>query len=215
MMPTGSVALVLLLLLAGFGFLDGILARMRLTARQVLAVAAAMLLGSPFTLSLAPDLRLNVGTGLVSVAAAMGLMAGCGSGREILRTAASALVTATAVYLVGRWFPPGWPTELNFFYLDAQYLFGLMAALVACGTGRSHRGIFAAAVLGVMLADLAHFAAKRWGDGKAGIIHIGGGPFWATAVVAGLLAVLLAELVGERRQSVPHSPAQHPPGPLP
>lgn len=196
-MPMGPMALVLMLLLTYFGFLDGVLARMGLTVRQALSSLLLMLLGSGFTISLAPGLLLNVGTGLVPATAAACVLLSTGSLRRSIRTAWAVLVTAGAVYLVGLWFPPGQPTELNFFYVDAQHIYALMAAVVGYAAGGTGRSAFTAAVLGIMTADLAHCAVQRWQGLPPVPIQMGGGGFWGTGVVAGFAAVALADLLGE------------------
>lgn len=196
-MPMGPMALVLVLILTCFGFLDQTLARIGLRVRQVLAVLLLMLVGSGFTIALAPGLLLNVGTGLVPAAAAVYLVVAAGSVRTAVRTLSAALATAGAVYLVGIWFPPGQPTELNFFYIDAQHIFAAMAAVVGYAAGGTRRSAFAAAVLGTMLADVAHHAVQRWEGLPPVPIQVGGGGFWGTGVVAGFLALALADLLGE------------------
>jgi len=191
------MALVLVLILTYFGFLDRTLIRMGLTVRQALVALLLMLLGSRFTFALAPGLLLNVGTGLVPGAAAVYLLLTAGPAQSSIRTLGAALATAGAVYLVGIWFPPGQPTELNFFYVDAQHIFAAMAGVVGYAAGGTRRSAFAAAVLGTMLADVAHHAVQRWEGLPPVPIQVGGGGFWGTGVVAGFLALALADLLGE------------------
>lgn len=209
MMPIGPMALIVLLILTAFGFLDGLLPRMRLTVRQALTLILLMLATSGLRISLTPGLVLGVGTGLVPLGVVAYLLLTADSWREALRILGAALVTGAAVYLVGLWFPPGQPTELNFFYLDAQYIFGLMAAVVGYGVGGNCRAAFSAAVLGVMLADVAHHMVNRWdGAPTTALIQVGGGGFWATGVVAGLLAVALVAVLGEFGDSLPETAAK-------
>lgn len=203
MIPIGPITLTILLVLIYFGLAERVLDRMRLTDRQALLLVGAMLVGSLFDIDLGPGLTVNLGGGVIPAGVALWLILTADRWYEGVRAVAAALVTATAVYLVGRLFPPGEPTELNLFSLDAQYLYGLTAGVVGYLAGRSRRSAFCAGVLGVMLADLAHWAGYV-ADGLRQdlIVHVGGGGFWDTTVVAGVLAVLVAELIGETREAL-------------
>lgn len=191
-----------------FGLAERVLDRMRLTDRQALLLVGAMLLGSLFDVDLAPGLTINIGGGIIPLGVALYLILTAGTWYESARACAASLVTAGAVYLVGRFFPPGEPTELNLFFLDAQYLYGLTAGLVGYAAGRSRRSAFCAGVLGVILADLAHYVVFATGGMQRDLaVHVGGGGFWDTTVIAGVLAVLVAELIGETREALQGGPS--------
>lgn len=202
MMPVGPILLTILIVLVYFGFLDGFLARVRISDRTAMLLAAGMLLGSLVEVPLARGLTVNLGGGIIPVGLALYSLASADQWFEPLRAGAGAVVTAGAVFLTGRFFPPWQPTELNLFYLDAQYLFGLVAGVVGYLAGQSRRAAFCAGVLGVLLGDLAHYA-RIWPGGPpfSGIIRMGGGGFQQTAVVAGVIAVALVEWIGEVRES--------------
>jgi uncharacterized membrane protein len=202
-MPVGPILLSILVVLIAFGFLERVLDRMRLTDRQALLLAVAMLLGSLVDFDVAPGLRINLGGGILPLGLVAWLLITADEWFEPVRAVAAAVVTAGAVYLIGQWFPPGEPTELNFFFLDAQYLYGLVAGATGYLAGRSRRAAFCAGVLGVTLADLAHYVTSRLGGMQQEVItQIGGGGFWDTTVVAGVLAVLLAEFIGETHEAL-------------
>ena len=207
MLPIGPITLTILLVLIYFGLAERVLDRMRLTSRKALLLVAAMLVGSLFDLDLAPGLTINLGGGIFPLGVAIYLMVTAETRHESRRTGTAALVTAGAVYLVGRLFPPGEPTELNLFFLDAQHLYAVTAGLVGYTAGRSRRRAFSAGVFGVILADLAHYFASIWDETARNLaVQVGGGGFWGTTVVAGVLAVLVAELIGESRESLPIRP---------
>ncbi len=207
MMPIGPILLTILVILIYFGLLDRVLDRMRLTDRQALLFASLMLLGSAVEFDVAPGLTVNLGGGILPVGLAVWLMWTADRWYEPIRAAAAGLVTATTIYLIGRWFPPGEPTELNLFFMDAQYLYGLVGGLVGYAAGRSRRSAFCAGVLGVVLSDIAHYIAHAaWGLQGDVLIRIGGGGFQDTAVVAGVLAVFLAEVIGETREALQGGP---------
>lgn len=203
-MPIGPILLTILLVLIYFGFLERVLDRMRLTGRQALAMVAAMLLGSFFTFTLAPGLGINLGGGILPLALVAYLLITADQWFEPVRAILAGIVTAGAVFMIGRWFPPDQPTELNLFFLDAQYLYGLVAGIVGYLAGRSRRSAFCAGVLGVTIADVAHYVGARLsGIHQTGVATvIGGGGFWDTTVVAGVLGVLLAEFIGETSEAI-------------
>lgn len=202
-MPVGPILLTILLVMISFGLVDRWLLQMRLSQRQALLAVGAMLAGAALDIDLAPGLSINLGAGAVPLAAAIYLIVTAASWEESARTVSAVLATAGGVYLVGRWFPPGEPTELNLFLMDAQYLYALTAGLVGFAAGRAHRSGFVAAVLGVVLADLTHYLVYLQDGLRADlVVHLGGGGFWATTMMAGVLALLAAELVGETRGTV-------------
>jgi len=208
MMPVGPILLTILLVLIYFGLAERVLNRMRLSERQALLLVGAMLLGSLFDIDLAAGLTINLGGGVIPLGVAVYLISTAGTWSESARAIAAALVTASAVYLVGRWFPPGAPTELNLFFMDAQYLYGLTAGLIGYTAGRSRRSAFCAGVLGVLLSDVAHYIAFALGGARTDLaVHVGGGGFWNTTMVAGVLAVLVAELIGESREAMQNGPS--------
>lgn len=209
-MPIGPILLTVLLVLIYFGLLERVLDRMRMNDRTALAVTAAMLLGSLVEVRLAPGLAVNVGGALIPLGVAIYLIATADRWYESLRAVAAGAVTALAVYLVGRWFPPGEPTELNLFWLDAQYLYGIIGGMIGYLAGRSRRSAFCAGVLGVLLADMAHYLryVSEGAVAQRGVLtRMGGGGFWDTAVVAGVIAVGLAEFIGETREALQGGPA--------
>ena len=203
MMPIGPILLTVLLVLIYFGLLDRVLDRMRLTDRQALGVVVAMLATSWVEIPLARGLSINLGGGLIPLGVATYLIVTANHWWESARALLSGVVTAAAVYLIGIWFPPGEPTELNLFFMDAQYLYGLVAGLVGYSAGRSRRSAFCAGVLGVAIADLSHYVNYvRDGVRRDIAVAIGGGGAWDTMVVAGVVGVLLAELIGETREAL-------------
>jgi uncharacterized membrane protein len=198
--PIGPILLTILVVMILFGLAERVLERMRISQRTALLLTAGMLLGSLVRIPLGPNLSINLGGGLIPVSVCLWLISTADETVERVRAVASAVLAAAAVGAVARWFPAGEPTELNLFYLDASYLYALSAAAVAYLSGRSRRAAFCGGVLGVLLGDLAH--TRFLADGAA--TYIGGGGLLDTAVVAGVLAVFLVELVGETREALAH-----------
>ena len=75
-------------------------------------------------------------------------------------------------------------------------LYGLAAGVIAYIFGRSRRCAFIAGVVGMILADTAN-ALWVWSRGIPQDFVLGGAGAADGIVIAGLLGVLLAELLGE------------------
>ncbi|RJX29132.1 MAG: DUF1614 domain-containing protein [Dethiobacter sp.] len=201
-MRTNSLAitvLILLLVLIYLGFLERVLERMRLTRTQALLILLAMVLGGGLpVLPLARGLKINLGGMVILLIVVIYLVATADEKAERVRTLITITVTVVAVWIVDRLFPlePG----LFFLDIDPLYLPALVAAVVAYILGRSRRAAFIGAFLGVLFVDLI-----AWGEnlvrgfGNVTVVLGGGGVFGA-AVLSGVLAVLLAEIVGEIRE---------------
>ena len=80
--------------------------------------------------------------------------------------------------------------------MDFTYLYGLVAGVVAYLFGRSRRGAFVAGVLGAVIADIWS-AAEVWAQGVSQPLRLGGAGAMDVIVISGIVAVLLAEFVGE------------------
>ena len=105
---------------------------------------------------------------------------------------AAAVGVGAVVYALGR-FMPNEPENIQ---IDPALMNGLAAGVIGYLFGRSRRGAFIAATVGVMLAELLS-AMTVWGQGVAQRLVLGGAGGFDVIVVSGLLAVLLSELIGE------------------
>lgn len=200
MLPVGPILVTILMILIHFGWVDGALSRFGLSARAAQMLLGLVLFGAFMEIPLARGLTINLGMGLLPLGYAIYLLAKADRWYEPVRALAAAGVTAGAVFLLGRMFPPGLPTELNLFHFDAQYLFGIAGGLTGFLAGQSRRSAFCAAVIGILMADLLHFAGLFPSPVAVPVLlRIGGGGFQGTAVVAGIIAVTLADWLGELR----------------
>ncbi|MFO7273358.1 MAG: hypothetical protein DIU55_000665 [Bacillota bacterium] len=207
MMPVGPILIVVLAVLAAAGFLKGPLRRIGLSERAALLILAVMLAGSAVELPLAPRLTLNLGAGLVPLVLSLYLLRGVRRWWEPVAAVGGAATGAASLALISLYFPPGLATELNLFYLDAQYLYAAVAGTLGCVIGYTRPASFAAAVWGSLAADVYHYL-RHSAAGHADIVHrMGGGGFHGTALVAGVLALALSELLQlglpERRTAAP------------
>lgn len=196
MMPVGPILLTLLAVLIHFGFLTLPLRRTGLSDRSALLLTLAMLGGSLVEVTLAPGLSVNLGTGLLPLGVALYLLVGSRHWWEPVVAIGAGFTAAGAVGLLSHWLPAGQPTELNLFFLDAQYFYALVAGAVGYLVGHTRPAAFTGAVLGVLMGDLLHYVQYvKSGEIADLVIRMSGGGFHGTALVAGVLAVLLSDLL--------------------
>ncbi len=201
--PIGIIVLVIASVLIYLGLAQRALDRMRLSDRGALVVIAGIVLGSfiniplpflPFTTSV------NVGGALVPIGLAIYLLVRAGTAREWTRALVGAVITAIVVYVVGSLINTGTTMEPagRYAFIDAIYLYPLVGGIVAYLIGRSRRAAFIAATLGVLLVDAFSYV---WLLGQGApqnyVVAIGGAGAFDTIVLAGIVAILLAELIGE------------------
>ena len=190
-----SISLILLAAVSAlvlFGVAQRVLDRMQLTDRAALLIAAAIFFGS-----LIPDIRLgpvlfNIGGFLVPLAVCVWLLIKTDTALEVRRALIGSVLTAVAVFLIGRLMP----SEPEQMVIDPHYVYGISGGVIAYALGRSRRAAFICGVLGVALADVAT-AAISWAQGISTTLSLGVAGAMDTIVISGLLAVLLAEFVGE------------------
>lgn len=191
-MSIGMILLVALALLILFGVLQRVLDRMALTDRQALLCVAAIFVGGWF-----PDLQLglftlNIGGALIPLLVCAYLLIGCASGKERVRCLIASALSAASIYAISLYFPAD-PTTMPF---DPMLLYGLCAGLIAWFLGKSRRGAFIAGVLGVLLSDVM-VGIVNWRNGISQTVHLGTAGALDAAVLSGISAVLVCELIGE------------------
>ena len=205
-LPSGVVALVIVAALIFFGLAHRALDRLRLTDGQALLIIALLIGGSfldiplmrtPFTLSV------NVGGALVPLALVVYLVWRADSAAEKVRALVGAVITAAVVLAIASItdFEPGRAD-----FLDPIWLFGGVGGVTGYLVGqRSRRAAFVAGSLGLLLTDVVH-AVQVARSGQAGTVMIGGAGAFDMIVLAGLIALGLAEIVGEARERLSGGP---------
>ena len=206
-MTIGMILLIVTAILILLGVGQRVLDRMRLRDRTALLFIALMI-----ALGFVPDIRLsetfafNLGGAVVPLALCIYLFIRAGSAKERIRSVAAALVTGAAVFAIGR-FAPDEPETIT---VDPLILYGLAAGFIAYVFGRSRRCAFIAGVLGMMLSNTAN-ALYVWSKGVSQDFVLGGAGAFDGIVIAGIIAVLLAEILGElveRMQRGTHRPTR-------
>lgn len=197
-MPIGFILLIVVTLLIIFGASQRVLDRLRLTDRQALFFVAAIFIGG-----LIPDIHwgrvyFNIGGALVPLALCIYLFAKAGTAKERWRAILSAVVSGAAVFAMGR-FLPAEPEAPQSMPIDVTYLYGLAAGLIAYLFGRSRRSAFIGGVMGVLLGDITQGIVSYY-RGLTTPIKLGGAGAFDVVIISGILAVLLAEVIGEIRE---------------
>ena len=192
-MSIGLILLIVTGLLVVFGVGQRALDRLRLTDRQAL-LCIALIIGLGFVpdIPLGKNVTVNLGGCVLPVLLCIYLFVKAGTWMERGRAIAATLVTATAVYIIGR-YTANEPETITF---DPNYLYGLAAGVIAYLFGRSRRSAFIAGVLGVLLADVIA-SIEVWVRGIDQTLSLGGAGAYDAVVISGILAVMLAELIGE------------------
>ncbi len=207
-MPAGMILLLIVAALIYFGLTQRILDRMRLTDTQALLFIGLMIAGSFINIPLfqgRTEVSVNVGGALIPLVLAIYLLTKADSTREWTRALIAAIVTAGVVYGISQvtdFEPPRRDI------LDPVWLFGIVAGVVGYLAGRSRRASFIAGTLGIIITDLVHMI-RAFAVDLPTTVAIGGAGIFDTIVLAGIIAVSLAEVVGESRERLQGGPAKY------
>lgn len=191
-MSFGMIALLVLSLLTLFGLGQRVLDRLHLSDRTALFAMAAIFIGGLIPPIPIGRVRLGLGGCVAPVALCVWTLVKAGSGKERARALIGSVLTGATVWLILRLMP----AEPEKIVIDPLYIGGIVAGLIAWALGRSRRGAFVCAVLGVLLADTAS-AVQALAAGADAPVRLGTGGALDAVVISAIIAVLLAELVGE------------------
>ncbi|WP_031516257.1 DUF1614 domain-containing protein [Desulfofalx alkaliphila] len=210
-LPIGLIALIAVSFLIYFGLAQRVLDRMRLSDKAALGVIVALIVGSFITIPLPlGNIRasINVGGALIPIALAIYLLSKAGTTKERVRALIATVATGLVVYFIGSLLMAGLPEPAGRYgVIDSIYLYPIAAAITGYLVGRSRRSAFIAAVLGVVLVDVFHYIWLLQAGAVGGVVAIGGAGAFDVTVLAGILAVLLAEFFGELRERLQGGPA--------
>ena len=200
----GRLILISLALLIFFGVAERVLDRMHLTDKQAFLILGAIILGSFINLTLYHSdiltVRMNLGGALVPLAVALYVWLRAGTVKEKTRSITGAVLTAAVIWLIGMLVNNEYALPI-----DIIYLYPLIAGAAGYLAGRSRKAAFIAAVLGVLLFDLSHGLHLIY-NRIPGLVHFGGGGMYDTVILSGVLAVCLAEFIGEGRERMQGGP---------
>lgn len=191
-MSIGMVVLTVAAVLVFFGVAQRVLDRMHLTDKMALVLIGAMFVGTLLPNVELGKVSISIGGCVIPLGVCAYLFIKADEGKERLRAAIGAVLTAAAVYALSALLP----NEPEQMWLDPNLIYGLAGGLIAWLLGRSRRAAFICGVIGVLLADIVT-ALVNWNNGIDQQLVLGGAGIGDTVVISGILAVLLAELVGE------------------
>jgi len=191
-MTFGMIVLLVLSLLVIFGVGQRVLDRMHLNDKWAIGAMLAIFIGGFIPAIPIGNVRIGIGGCLVPLAICVWVLIKADTTLEVARALFGALLTAAAVWLISLLMP----AEPEGIFLDPNYAYGLAAGVVAYLLGRSRRAAFVSAVVGVLLADIL-VGIMNASRGVETLIRLGTGGALDAVVISGLLAVLLAEFVGE------------------
>lgn len=192
-MSIGTILLLVAGLLVLFGAGQRVLDRLRLTDREAILFIIAIIAGGFLPdIAVTRDFAFNIGGALIPLILCARLFFKANTGVERARAMLAPVVTAVAVYALGRTLPE----EPEAMVVDPNYIYGVAAGVIAYLFGRSRRCAFISGVLGVMLANVAAWAEVRMRGIEQRLV-LGGAGAYDVIVISGLLAVLLSELIGE------------------
>ncbi|MGI6552768.1 MAG: DUF1614 domain-containing protein [Clostridia bacterium] len=206
--PIGTILLIIISILIYFGLAHRVLDRLQLSDKTALIIIAAIIAGSFIDIPLlqAPlNLSVNVGGALVPVGLAIYLLIKAGSTKEWIRALIATTITGLTIFLVNTYLLAADPWETGRDFLDPLYTYPLIAASIGYLAGRSRRSSFIAATLGVISLDVIDFLRLLRAN-IPGRVAIGGAGAFDAIILAGIAAVLLAEIVGESRERLQGGP---------
>lgn len=206
--PIGMIILIVLSILIFFGLTHRVLDRLRLTDRAALVIIGLLIVGSFITIPLTntrPAVSVNLGGAVVPIGLAIYLLVKAGTSKEWIRALVASVITVAVIGLGNRFLFSGDPWHTGQDFLDPLYIYPIIAAIVAYTIGRSRRSAFIAATLGMLSLDIFHYI-ELLNTGIPGRVAIGGAGVFDAIIIAGVGAVLLAEIIGEGRERLQGGP---------
>lgn len=197
-MSIGMIILVGVAVLIFMGVGQRVLDRLKLSDKAAIAVIVAIVVST----ILIPDIPLtervsiNVGGFLIPLGLAIYLFVKAETGKERMRAVIAAVVAGALIYVAQSYVLPAEPENQ---VIDPNYVYALIAGLTAYLLGRSRRAAFIAGVMGVIFSDVIQMVLNYINNLPAPT-RFGGAGGVDTTVIAGLLGVMVAEIVGEARE---------------
>lgn len=191
-MSVGMILLTITAILVFFGAAQRVLDKLYLSDRMALLLIALMFFGTLLPNIPLGNVSISIGGALIPVGICIYLLVRAGTTRERVRAVIGSLITGGIVYSLSVFLP----SEPEALPIEPMYLYGAAGGLAAYILGRSRRGAFICGVLGVLWADIAVAFINRMNRIDQPLTLGGAGVFDAM-IISGILAVLLAELIGE------------------
>jgi len=199
-MPTAVILLIIIGALIYLGLAQRVLDHLYLTDNQAILIIIGMIIGSFFDMPILqqPPIYINIGGALIPFLVAIYILVKIDTSSEIIRTISAVIATTGVIYItsqVFRFFGEGRDI------IDPMYIFALSGGIFGYLFGRSRRGAFIAGTLGFLFYNLINVWRSLTGRITTQVF-LGGGGIFDNIVLAGFVGLLLAEFVGELRESM-------------
>lgn len=197
-MSIGMILLIAVAVLIFMGLAERVLDRLRLSDKAAIIIIIAIVLSTIFipNISITDRISINVGGFVIPMGLAIYLFIKAETGKEKVRAIIAAVVAGTLIYVVQRYVLPDDPEAMN---IDPNYVYSIIGGLTAYILGRSRRAAFVAGVVGVVISDAIQLVLNYINNIPAPT-RFGGAGGVDTTLIAGILGVLLAEIIGEARE---------------
>lgn len=195
-MPVGAFALALAAVAAATGWLDGTMRRLGLAPAAAAVAMGTMLAAANWHLHLGP-LTVSAGCWLLPMGLSLYLVLRRGR-NAALGAAATAAGLGAALFAFISWLP-GEPAQFPLW--DPPFLYAAVAGMASSLLARSPAGALLTATWGYGLAEAAR-AVALW-RAQEPFSLVGGEGGAAPLVLAGMIAVVAAELVTDLRHMSP------------
>lgn len=173
--------------------------RLRMGKFQALILVIGMFVAGRLPdLHLGADLYANLGGALIPVGICAYLIIAADTGAEKFRGLITAIISAGVIWVIDRALPLN-PGHWSYLF-DPLYLPAAIAGLIAYLLGRSRRSSFIGGVLAIVILDLAAWVENMFRGIRHNPIVFGGAGVFDATLVAGVIAVMLAEVIGEVRE---------------
>ncbi|MFY9114169.1 MAG: DUF1614 domain-containing protein [Dethiobacteria bacterium] len=177
-----------------------VLNRMRIGAVESFFLLMAMLAGGFLpAIPIWRGLALNIGGMLIPLAISVYLIVTADDHREKIRAPLVALLTGAVVWGLDRVLPSNPPGAFGYEF-DPLYIPAVFAGIIAYILGRSRRSSFIGGVGAIFVLDLLAWGENMIRSTYIVPITLGGAGIFDAALIAGVFAVLLAEIIGEIRE---------------
>jgi uncharacterized membrane protein len=194
----GFLVLIAVVVLIYLGFAQRALDRLRLSDRAALLFLAAMIIGGFLPdIPLGANTSINIGGGVIPLILVVYLWSKA-ERFEMNRSFLAVLITTGVVFASMKILPVE-PTYN--FILDPLYIIAIVAGLVGYLSGRSRRGAFIAGTMAIILNDVISQAENVFSGIRSPLV-IGGAGVFDAVVIAGFIALGLAEIVGETAEKI-------------
>jgi len=199
-MSLGTILLIGVTVLIFMGLAERVLDRLRLSDKAAITIIIAMVLASIFIpdIDVTERVSFNIGGFIIPMGLAIYLFLKAETGKEKWRAVIAAIVAGVSIWLVQRYVLPAEPESQM---IDPNYVYGIMGGLIAYVLGRSRRSAFVAGIVGVFISDLIQLVYNSVNNLPTPTRFGGAGAF-DTAMIAGVLAVFIAEIIGETREKL-------------